>query len=123
MSDATWTTSGGASCERGPAAIDGAPKAPNYQMMRLRDMLDAEGIAWHDNSDALFCRTQANERAEVTVDGRRRKRPRFSVIVAEWGTYGGPSGLEAWMAHDEYGPYGYGTAEQVMDAIREEMGK
>jgi len=70
----------------------------------LRDMLDAEGIDWHDNSDSLFHRTQGEHA------GRR-----FSAIFG-FGSYGWQSGLlEVRMDSDE--PIGWITASDAMSLI------
>ncbi len=89
---------------------------PNYQMKRLRDMLDVRGIAWVDNSDWMFCRTQSME-LSVGVDamGRKDTRHVFSVINGP-NAYGGAGGLEAYVITDAE-PRGYATAEEVVELI------
>lgn len=42
--------------------IDTSKKvAPNGEMLELREMLDKAGIAWHDESDFMMCRTQQHD--------------------------------------------------------------
>ena len=70
----------------------------------LRDMLDSEGIEWHDNSDEVFHRTQGEHK------GRR-----FSAIFG-YGSYGHERGyLEVRMDEDE--PIGWLTASDALEWI------
>jgi hypothetical protein len=85
---------------------------PNAEMLRLRDMLDAEGIEWEDNSDEIACRTQRWD-AERMV---------FSAIcgVHAYGT------IEVWtwtMRRRKEDPVGCATAEEAFALIREEVEK
>ncbi len=96
-------------------------RKPNRQMIRLRMMLDAEGIPWHDDSDEKIVRTHSNGMMETAMHYHNKvcMCATFSVICGEF-TYGAPDGLEAWM-YDETDPCGYETAEEVMERIREAM--
>ena len=74
------------------------------QFQALRDMLDAAGIEWRDNSDRLFHRTQGEHA------GRR-----FSAIFG-YGSYGHADGyLEVRM--DETEPVGWLTASDALEWI------
>ena len=86
----------------------------NYEMKKLRALLDAENIEWEDKSDYgiyPICRTH------FSYNGQR-----WSVIHG-YGTYGGYSSfstdrglLEAYNFNDE--PIGYLTAEEVMHYVK-----
>ena len=93
------------------------PMAPNWQMMRLRDMLDREGIPWHDASDHLFCRTQSDEVKTVYDEkGRPRDHMLFSVVCGPY-SYGGREDLlEVLMAGSDE-PVGYLDAERIMQMV------
>ena len=85
---------------------------PSTEMMRLRDMLDVEGNAWHDNSDRIAYRTQL-------WDGDHNV---FSAIYGRY-TYGE---IELWtrsMQERKEDPIGLDTAEEAMELIRKEVGK
>lgn len=86
----------------------GAEAEPNHQMKRLRDMLDVEGVAWQDESDALFARTQ-----QWDGDGMV-----FSAVCGPY-AYGE---IELWtsaMRKGKQDPVGLSTAEEAMGLIRE----
>ena len=93
----------------------GAAVAPNAEMTRLRETLDAEGVGWVDHSDQWLCRTQSDL---VGYDD--------SVL---WSVICGPmiSGwLEVWtdvMRVRKEDPVNLWTAEDAMDLIRERMGE
>lgn len=86
---------------------------PNAEMLRLRDMLYAAGIEWHDDSNELFCRTNdADEDCEWT----------FSAVCGPF-AYGT---IELWtrsMRRAMKDPRGYDTAEEVFELIRAEVGE
>ena len=85
---------------------------PNREMLRLRDMLDAAGIEWHDASDEIMCRTHDTEDDSWT----------FSAICGQH-AYGE---IELWtrtMKQDREDPIGLDTAEEAFALIREEVGK
>lgn len=90
-----------------------APVAPNAEMARLRETLDAEGIGWVDHSDRWLCRTQSDR---VGYDDG-----------VWWSVISGPSisgRLEIWtdvMRVRKEDPVNLWTAEDVMDLIRERM--
>ena len=93
---------------------------PNRRMRMLRDMLDAEGIPWHDASSEWMCRTHSDEVREVTREGKTHEARLFSVICG-YGAYGSQCGLlECWTSAMEE-PEGYMNAYQAMQAIREAM--
>lgn len=93
------------------------------QMIKLREMLDAEKITWHDASEP---RTDifAIDRTHFTYRGYD-----WSVIHG-YGTYGGVSmwgrkedeGLLEMMTNATNGgePIGFLTAEEVMEYVRGE---
>jgi len=85
---------------------------PNAEMVRLRQLLDEAGIGWHDNSDFVMCRTQANDGDEI-LD--------FSAICG-FGAYGV---IELWtrdMRIRKEDPIGLQTAEEAYQMIREQVG-
>lgn len=84
---------------------------PNREMLRLRDMLDAAGIEWHDASDEIMCRTNDTGGCGWT----------FSAICGRhaYGT------IELWtntMLDNKLDPIGLSTAEEAFALIREEVG-
>lgn len=86
---------------------------PNAEMVRLREMLDAEGIEWLDNSDRNFCRTQSGDvREPIKRNGLDQT---FSAICGDM-AYGT---IELWVWFDSGGPVGLATAEEAMALIRE----
>ena len=97
------------------------PLPPCREMMRFRDMLDAEGVPWHDDSDPAICRTHSNETMAIKVISKGKEatseRMLFSVINGEF-TYGGHEGLlEVWMPWMA-DPQGHYTAEGAMELVR-----
>lgn len=87
------------------------PTPPNREMLRLRDMLDAAGIEWHDASDGIMCRTHDTENDDWT----------FSAICG-YGAYGT---IELWtktMKQNREDPIGLNTAEEAFALIRKEVG-
>lgn len=81
-------------------------------MVRLRAMLDADGIEWCDNTDELICRTQQWDGDEMV----------FSAIYGRY-TYGE---IELWtktMKERHEDPIGLDTAEEAMELIRREVGR
>lgn len=89
------------------------PLQPNAEMVRLREMLDSEGIEWHDDSDQFICRTNSgDDREPVCDDGCRYT---FSAVCG-LGTYGT---IELWRYCDTDGPIGLDTAEEAMAKIKE----
>lgn len=85
---------------------------PNREMMRLRDMLDAAGIEWHDNTDEIMCRTQLFDGDEMV----------YSAICGRY-AYGN---IELWTRNArscKQDPIGLDTAEEAFALIREEVGK
>lgn len=89
-----------------------APMPPSRQMMRLRDMLDMEGIQWVDNSDSLFCRTQRYDDEGKQV---------FSAVCGRY-AYGEIELWTAGMRSRKEDPIGLATAEEAMGLIRKEIG-
>ena len=90
---------------------DMTPLPPNREMMRLRDMLDAAGIEWHDDSDFLMCRTHDTAHRDWT----------FSAICGRY-AYGT---IELWtktMRENKQDPIGLNTAEEAFELIRKEVG-
>lgn len=90
---------------------DRTPTRPNHQMLRLRDMLDAAGIEWHDNSDEIMCRTQLYDGDEMV----------YSAICGRY-AYGE---IELWTRNArscKQDPIGLSTAEKAFALIREEVG-
>ena len=89
---------------------------PNWQMKRLRDMLDLRGIVWHDDSDTMFARTVTDEwRKCEDWKGRPCERPWLSAICGPW-AMGKGEGLEVWIA-GENEPRWLATAEEVLEAM------
>jgi hypothetical protein len=85
---------------------------PNAEMLRLRDMLDVEGIEWQDDSDAYFCRTRVMRDGETAVSN--------ICGIHAYGT------IEVWtrtMHICKEDPVGVATAEEAFELIREEVGR
>ena len=100
----------------------GEKVAPGPQMTALREMLDDAGIAWTDQSDFMFCRTQsADEENVLCFRGSDMRRARFSVICGEYSYGGGLGLLECW-TYDMAGPEGWLDADEAMRMIRECLG-
>ena len=93
-----------------------------HEMLKLRDMLDVAGVRYVKNDgvkqDAEWMRwqTKSPEFRIEEVDGRSVAHG-FSVVLAPY-SYGGVDGrLEAWVDGMEE-PFGYLTADEVMDRLR-----
>ena len=94
-----------------------------HEMLKLRDMLDAAGVRYVKNDgkkqDAEWMRWQTKSpdfRIEDVSDTVAVAHG-FSVVLAPY-SYGGADGrLEAWVDGME-GPFGYLTADEVMDKLR-----
>lgn len=100
----------------------GEKVAPGPQMLALRAMLDEAGIAWTDQSDFMFCRTQsADDENVLCFKGSDMRRARFSVICGEY-SYGGALGLLECWTYDMAGPEGWLEADEAMRMIRECLG-
>jgi len=87
------------------------PVPPNDEMKRLRGMLDAAGIEWHDNTDGILCRTQ-----RFDGDGM------VYSAVCGMSTYGT---IELWTRNArscKQDPIGLDTAEEAFELICEEVG-
>ena len=87
-----------------------APMPPSRQMMRLRDMLDMEGISWVDASDGFLCRTQRYDDGGLLA---------FSAVCGRY-AYGEIELWTAGMRSRREDPVGLATAEEAMGLIREE---
>jgi hypothetical protein len=97
---------------REPDILSAGIVPPNYQMMRLRDMLDADRIAWEDRSDELSCRTQ-----QLDEDGKIV----FSAVCGRY-AYGEIELWTASMIAEKTDPVGLATAEEALRMIRSEVG-
>ena len=85
--------------------------AMSGEMIRLREMLDEEGVEWSDHSDGFFCRTQQFDGDEI-------------VFSAACGLFACGT-IELWtrkMIAAREDPVGLDTAEEAMRLIREEVG-
>ena len=81
---------------------------PNAEMVRLRQMLDGNGIGWQDNSDFIMCRTQGYGEDDEWD---------FSAICG----FGAHGEIELWtrdMRIRKEDPIGLGTAEEAYELIR-----
>ena len=85
---------------------------PNAEMLRLRDMLDAEGIKWWDERDRHFCHTLVTRGEDIAAS-----------CICGIHAYGN---IEVWtrtMRIRKEDPIGCSTAEEAFALIREEVGR
>lgn len=84
------------------------------EMNRLRALLDAEGIAWEDNTESDIARTQSVAwKDEGSLS-------RWSCICGR-SSYGGIEGLlELWFGDGD--PQGWLTADEALAMIKERLG-
>ena len=89
---------------------------PNAEMLRLRDMLDADGIEWWDERDRHFCHTFVTRGEDIGEDIA-------ASCICGIHAYGA---IEVWtrtMRIRKEDPVGVATAEEAFELIREEVGR
>ena len=93
-----------------------------HEMLKLRDMLDVAGVAFVKNDgkkqDAEWMRwqTKSPEFRIEEVDGRSVAHG-YSVVLAPY-SYGGVDGLLELWVDGESEPFGYLTADEVMEKLK-----
>ena len=96
-------------------------KIDPHEMLRLRDMLDVAGVRYVKNDERLEGAGGMRWQTKSPDFRIGNVAHGFSVVLAPY-SYGGVDGrLEAWVDGME-GPFGYLTADEVMEKLRQWMG-